>query len=48
VDSLRAPGMAYLLSFWTLSGSKTPAVTGRKGNTNRTRASSEMAGPEEV
>ena len=43
-----APGMAYQLIFWTESGSKTPAVTGRKGNTNKTRASSEMAGLEEV
>jgi len=42
------PGMAHLLTFWTLSRSKTPTVTGRKGYTNRTRASSEMAGLEEV
>ncbi len=48
VDSLRVPGMAHLLIFWTLSGNKTPTVTGRKGHTNKTRASSEMAGLEEV
>ncbi len=45
---IRVPGMAYLLIFRTSSGSKTPAVTGRKGNTNKARASSEMAGLEEA
>jgi len=42
------PGMAYLPAFWTLSGSKTPAVTGRKGNTNRVIALAEMPGEEEA
>jgi len=44
----RVPGMAYLPAFWTLSGSKTPAVTGRKGNTNRVIALAEMPGEEEA
>ena len=49
VKHLSVPGMAHLLTFWTLSRrKKTPTVTRRKGHTNRTRASSEMAGLEEV
>jgi hypothetical protein len=43
-----APDMAYLPTFRTLFGSKTCTVTGRKHNTNKTRARSEMECPEEV
>jgi hypothetical protein len=35
---LCAPGMTQTLIFWLDAGSKTPAVTGRKGNANKARA----------
>jgi hypothetical protein len=40
--------MAYLPHFWQSAGSKTPAVTGRKGNANKARALSVMMCLEEA